>query len=84
MRSNFTFFEFSESHRRKKLTEICESDSGKELPRGVLDHPNMHNNDLDPLWGLELHPLSFYFSLLDSFPNFQQGVLSVALQNNGQ
>ena len=65
MRSNFTFFEFSESLRRKKLTEICESDSGKELPRGVLDHPNTHNDDLDPLWGLELHPLN------------QKGVLDV-------
>ena len=46
-------------HRRKKLTKICESDSGKELPKGVLDHPNTHNNDQDPLRGLEVHPLRF-------------------------
>ena len=58
IRSNFTFFEFSVSHRRKKLTEICERDSGNELLRCVLDHPNKHNDNLDPLWGLGIHPLS--------------------------
>ena len=54
------------------MTEICERDSGNELPRCVLDHPNKHNDNLDPLWGLGTHPLTTFATTtpIANFGNF--------------